>query len=99
MFETAEVGKKLGKNEYKERLPPLREALLDAQARLEDANSRVRRNAVSALGQLGELSKEYIPQVVACLEDAIPISVETLCGPWDSWVSCPKITSHRLLLA
>lgn len=41
MFETVEVGKKLGKKAYKEKLPPLREALLDAQFRLRDANFSV----------------------------------------------------------
>lgn len=37
MFETAELGRKVGKKEFKERLPALREALLLAQVRIREA--------------------------------------------------------------
>ncbi len=41
MFEAAELGQKLSKAAYEERVPGIREALLDAQARLADAGFAV----------------------------------------------------------
>ncbi len=38
MFETAELDRRVGDKEYRERLPPLREALLEAQAQLRKAD-------------------------------------------------------------
>ena len=41
MFEAAELGQKLSKEAYEDRVPGIREALLDAQARLADAGFSV----------------------------------------------------------
>ncbi|HBP22013.1 MAG TPA: polyphosphate kinase, partial [Planctomycetes bacterium] len=37
MFETAEIGQRVGKKEFKTRLPALREALLMAQVQIREA--------------------------------------------------------------
>lgn len=95
MFETAELGRKVGKQEFKERVPALREALLLAQVKLREVGQPVLILFAgvdgAGKGETANLLNEWLdPRYVVTQAFKVPSEEESERPPfWRYWRSLP----------